>query len=217
MKILSSICFAAIIIFQLRNYLWFYMMGRFERSIWACNPILVLTVIGLSLLILLGTWVVSLFLRKNRLWTTVVFLCAIAFTGPLWMLLPPGSLVVYGLRNHIMELWTLDDLRRFTHEVEQEMPGIIVHENESDYVIKRRGDAYDKLREKYSFMKWGIGGKGNPNISERDDALNVMWGGALFGSLGFSISIWGKRIDPHPDPETKVLRMSDDIYFYYGE
>ncbi len=116
-----------------------------------------------------------------------------------------------------MQFWTLDDLRRFAREVHEKIPGIDVTENESNQEIQDRGDVYAKLREEYPFMKWGIGGKGNPYIYDREGTMKVEWGGALPGHWGFAIALDGKRIDPEPDPDTRILRVSDDIYFYDGD
>jgi len=191
-------------------------MGRLEGSIWDFfNPFITAPSDLIFMLILGVIWVASLFARKNRTWTTVMLLSSIAVISSMFVLPPPGSLVVYGIRSRIMEHFSIDDLRHFARNVHEKRPNIDITENDSS--IRKQGADYEMLEQQYPFMKWGVGGEGNPYITDRDGLLTVEWGGALPGHWGFSIRIDGRKNDPNPDPHTHVLRMSDDIYFYHGE
>ena len=216
MKIVSSLSLLFIIANQVGSYGCFYFMGRLEGSFWEFFNPFITAPSDLILLLILGVvWIVSLCIRKNRLWTTVTLLSGIAVIALLFVLPAPGSLVVYGIRNRVMEQFSIDDLRHFARDVHEKRPNIDITEN--DPSIKEQGADYDKLEQQYSFMKWGIGGKGNPYIIDRDGLLTVEWGGALPGHWGFSVRMDGGKNSPDPEPLTHVLRASEDIYFYHGE
>ncbi|HEV3272629.1 MAG TPA: hypothetical protein VGZ93_10655 [Candidatus Methylacidiphilales bacterium] len=220
MKSLSSICLAAVIVCLIGSYLSFYSMGSLEHSMWEFfDPFITGPIIIISFLVLVVTWIVSLCLRKHMLWTTGMLVGFIALAGLYWygVLPPPGCTVVYGIRNHVMKVCTLDDLRRFARSVHQDVPGIDVFDGDTSSLSKDRAVAYQKLQKAYPFLNWGIGLHPDGTVWEKDGAVIVEWGGALPGHWGFSVTVDGRKNDPDPDPDARILRMSDDIFFYHGD
>jgi hypothetical protein len=220
MKILSSLCLLLIIVCQIGSYPFAYSMGWLGRSMWEFfNPFITGPLILVSFLVLVITWIASLWAPKTRLWTTTMFLGFLVLAGLDWyrVLPPPGSAVVYGIRNHVMQACTLDDLRHFTHDVHRDIPNIDVFHGDASALVGDRAEAYRKLQGHYPFLNWGLGQGDGPLIQERDGALNVEWGGALPGHWGFSVTVDGGKNESETDSDTQVLRMSDDIYFYHGD
>ena len=123
-----------------------------------------------------------------------------------------NELIIYGMRDRMMRDYSLNDLRRLAREIDQlprfpnTLPGptkIFMSED-----VDKTG-----LKGKYSFLSWGKGHgfEGPSAITESDGVVTVWWGGALRGHWGFSVAVNGKRAEP--DQDTKILRMSDDIFF----
>jgi hypothetical protein len=158
------------------------------------------------------------FRAKEQLWTTGMILGAAASIAvQSYLLPPPGSFIIYGIRDHVMRDYTLDDLRRFAQDMHQETPNFnISHGNTSGLSPNQRA-AFQKLAGKYSFLKWGIAKGDGPTIEGSDDSVYMEWGGPLYGHWGFSVGLLNGRNDPQPDPDLRILRVSDDIYFYHGE
>jgi hypothetical protein len=212
----SLLAFFTIILFGLGEYPGWYSMGWVTGSSQRYfNPFTELAAIFICLPLLLGCWIVSLFLRRHRLWTTTILAGAVLSYTFLFLLLPPpGCMTIYGIRDHVMKVATLDDLRNLAREIDKNP--IDLDEN----TVLDSGDTLKRLRplqQRYPFLAWGIGGHGNPYVSVTDDILKIEWGGALPGHWGFCVAANGVRITPPADPDLRVIRMSDDIYFYDGD
>jgi len=52
---------------------------------------------------------------------------------------------------------------------------------------------------------------GPTHVHEEDGVVNVQWGGALVGYWGFSVAVNGGKLYLPSEPNTKALRLSDDI------
>jgi hypothetical protein len=175
-------------------------------------------------LILIILFITSLFLKRHRVWLLVgliIFWPIVISTSFLTINFcdPGSSLVLRGLYDRIMHDYTLDDLRHFARDVDKAgilKSGYIDHGDISHLTPEQR-EAFTQLRKKYSFMRWMDDGRffNGPSISEDKDIIYVLWGGALEGHWGFSISANGSRNEPHPNFEIDTLRLSDDIYLYY--
>ena len=186
----------------------------------------------LFFLVPLGLWVVSLIRKKNRLWTTWALFGYIAFaalgtytflaalglgnlTLPLW--LTPGFA---GLRDRVLQKNSLDDLRQFAHDFQQECPGMEVSNSHiypvGVYDVGKEASAeamaarlakFQILRKKYDFLNLGP-------MEVRDDGTDVSlsWNGPT-KEWGVCILTNGTQNDPYANHEE--FAASDDIRFFY--
>jgi len=122
-----------------------------------------------------------------------------------------------------MHDYTLNDLRQFAKDVDQARlikVGWINH-GDLSYLTDDQKAVFYILQKKYPFMLWMNDGRilHGPSIANfgDDNIVNFEWGGALPGHWGCSISIDGSKNEPEPDPDRTLLRVSDDIYFYFGD
>jgi hypothetical protein len=134
--------------------------------------------------VLLITWIISMILRKHRLWTTAMLIGLLALIGFQFTILPPSHhLIVYSMRDRVMRDYSLDDLRHFAREVDQlpRLPG-----NEAGPTKSFRGRELDKsgLKEKYPFLYWG----GESAILAKGMVWLMRGGVALFQATG--VSAW---------------------------
>ena len=220
LKGLSLAGLLVLIGFYLAEYLGFYSMGWVDGSFQLyVNPFTEIPVLVVCLPLLLGTWSASFVLGRNRLWTTAMVASLAGFIGLKFVLPPSGCTTVYGNRDHVMKVATLEDLRHFTRDVHRDIPDINVFHGDFSGLSGKQAEVYRKLQDAYPFMKWSLGGRGRdgPSVYERDGVLNVDWGGALPGHWGFSVAVDGGENVPYPDPDTRSLLMSNDIYFYHGD
>jgi hypothetical protein len=218
MKILSSLCLAVAIACQAAGYYGMYSMGRLGSAwvylnFFTLDPILFLAVVAL-----VGICLVSLFRRSDTVWSAAMLCGFIASMGlQLYVLPHPRSLVIYGLRNHVMQVCAPDDLRHFARDIHRDIPGITLSNGAADSLSENQAAAYRKLRETYPFLQWDLGPTGGPTIYERGDAINIDWGGPAVGHWGFSVTFDGAKNGSDKGPRAEILRVSDDIYFYHGE
>jgi len=129
----------------------------------------------------------------------------------------PDSLVIYGIRDHVMKVCTLEELRQFASQVHQNLPNTGIEHGDSSALIGQQAVAYQKLKETYPFLKWGLNIWDGPSVHDWGNTVGVEWGGPWLGHRGFCVSINGQKNDPDYNPKPRILRMSNDIYFYHGE
>ena len=218
-KILAMACIIILVVWDGLLYLGFYSMGWLGGFWEFANPFTSNVIEPPALLLLVALWLSSLFSKKLRLWMTGAFALAVGIIVIEFTCLPPpGITTVYGIRDHVMKVATLDDLRAFARSIDENQ--IELSENEEPVISTAQMGAYKALEERYPFLNWGFGPHGHPchpYVRDSDNAVDVSWGGALPGHWGFSISVDGSKNEPTPDPDMRVIRMSDDIYFYHGD
>jgi hypothetical protein len=109
----------------------------------------------------------------------------------------------------------LDDLRGFARQFNENLSGTGINHGESSVLLGQQAVVYQKLTGTYPFLAWGLSRSDGPSINDWGKTVDVDWGGPMAGHWGFSVSVDGGKIDP--DPDMRILRMSDDIYFYHGD
>ena len=231
MKIASIACLVLASLLVVLNHLANYWLGYSEtpRADFAADPVFGLFIMEFPLfLILIILAIITLFLKKHRLWLLAVL---ISF-WPLVILIgfltqtfcsTESSLILRGLHDRIMHDYTLDDLRHFASDVDQS--GILksgqgygyVNHGEFSHLTPQQREAFEQLRKKYPFMRWMDDGRimHGPSIYGEKGVVDFEWGGALSGHRGCSISINGSKNEPYLDPQVVTLRLSDDIYLYF--
>jgi hypothetical protein len=220
MKLTSLIALVLVVICLMTDYVLNYWYGYYEVSL---RPIVWSVILELTEFILfpiilfpvlLIICIISLFKKKHRLWTTAMLVGFLALMGLiLERAIPhPRILVMYGMRERIMRDYSLDDLRHLARDVDQ------LPHSPNDPPGRDKGfmsEELDKtgLKGKYPFLSWGKthSFEGPSYIAETDGVVDVRWGGIPSGHWGFSVSVNGKRAEP--EPGTKILRVSDDIFF----
>jgi len=219
MKLTSLIALVLPIIFLMTEYVLNYWYGYYEESLSPISRSMMLELTEFILLLvlllpaLLIAWIISLFRKKHRLWTTAMLAGLLALIGFQLIVLHPSKLIIYGMRNRMMRDYSLDDLRRFARDIDQ------LPRPPNDHYGSTKGftmEDLDKteLKVKYPFLSWGKGPgfEGPSFITESDGLVNVRWGGALAGHWGFSVVVNGGKANPSL-LDAKILRVSDDIFF----
>jgi energy-coupling factor transporter transmembrane protein EcfT len=233
MKTASIACLVLASLLVVLNHLANYWLGYSEtiRAEFAADPVIGLfSMESAPFLILIILAIITLFLKKHRVWLLAVLISfwplviLIGFltltfcgTGP--------SLILRGLHDRIMHDYTLDDLRHFASDVDQagilkSGQGYVDHGDISSLNLTyEQKEAFAQLRKKYPFMHWMDEGRflHGPSILnyEEKGVVDFEWGGALSGHWGCSISTNGTKNASHPDSQAVILRLSDDIYLYF--
>jgi hypothetical protein len=165
--------------------------------------------------------------RKQRLWSYVGLLgfwplVILTFYLVQTFAKPAGELIAQGLRDRVMRDVTLDELRHFAKEVND--AGFLKVEDlvnplDISPLTSQQRDGFAKLGAKYPFMHWLDDGDQlrGPSLLNcgQDDVVEFEWAVKNRGHWGCSISIDGAKSETIPFPDAKILRVSDDIYFYY--
>lgn len=215
MKLFSSICFALAILCQLSFYADQYELGYYGRS-YVPGELLALLLWPILIFALIGAWLVALRHQTNRWWTTCALLGAVA---PFFCLPPPAYLNAYGLRDCVMKDYRPEDLRQLAKEIHLGLGfsnGQEIFFDEAEGMTDTQRRLYAQWVAQYHFL--------HRNTSPRDPVISnpgagvvdFMWGGG-FGHWGFCVATNGQKLTPEPVPHTKILHVSDDIYFYAGE
>jgi hypothetical protein len=110
-------------------------------------------------------------------------------------------MIAYGLRDRLAHDLSLDELRRFAREIDQMSPS---GNNKS---FTKMDLANTGLKKTYPFLSWSEGA----SVQETDGVADVRWGGFV-GHWGFSVAINGERLHLPSGPDSKALRISDDIF-----
>ena len=203
----SLVVLVLAIVCQMVQYVLCYWCGYYQKSF---SPILWVELLALFGFILflaaLITWGVSLFQRKQRLWTTAVLVGLLS----LWMLPSSHDLILHGMRDGMLRNYSLDDVRHFAHDIEHlSSSSVSLVAGERIFMHQDLDLAKIRLKEKYPFLTWCM------CIAERTNVVSVEWGG-FENHWGFTVAIDGKRIDPNPrnfwSPDHKTIRISDDIF-----
>ena len=218
MKILSSLCLVLAVACQAAGYFGMYSLG-WLGSAWrylnffTLDPFLFLAVAALVVV-----YAVSLLVRSHTVWCGamlggfVVSLCL-----QLYVLPPPVDMILYGVRDHVLQVSSLDEMRQFARDFHREIPYMAIIRGVVESLDDEQASAYHKLQRTYPFMKWSLEPGEGPSIYERDDRMNVEWGGPAEGHWGFSITLDGKKNESDKGPRAEILRVSDDIFFYRVE
>lgn len=218
MKILSSLCLLLAVACQAAGYYGMYSMGWLGSAWRYLNFFTLDPVLFLAVVALVGICLVSLFQRNQTVWSAAMLGGFVAsMCVQLYVLPHPVRLVIYGLRNHVMQECSLDELRRFAREIHRDIPGVTVAHGAASYLAENQAAAYRKLQETYPFLNWDLDPGDGPSVYERGDRINVDWGGPAAGHWGFSVTFDGEKNESDKGPHAEILRMSDDIYFYRGD
>jgi hypothetical protein len=218
MKFIGSICLILTVASLIAEYVGCYSLGWIGIFWGLSDPLLNFAFQFLLFLILLIMWLVSLFKKRSRTWTSLGMALFVGILLVDWYLLPrPVNLIVHGIRNHVMKVCTLDDLRRFSRSVHRDLPNIDIFHGDTSSLSAVQLITYQNLQNTYPFLNWGLGSRPDPLVSDHDGAVTVEWGGAMSGHWGFSISVDGSKNDPGTIDDSGIIRMSDDIYFFDGE
>jgi hypothetical protein len=218
MKLLSSLCLLVAVACQAASYYGMYSLG-WLGSAWrylnffTLDPVLFLSVVGL-----VGATIASLVLRSHIAWcVTMLAAFFVSLCVQLYVLPPPVRMVIYGVRNHVLQVSSPDDLRRFARDFHEAIPYQAIAHGSVESLSDNQAAAYRKMQESYPFMKWTLDAGDGPSIFERDSRVNVEWGGSTAGHWGFSITVDGAQNRPNKGPRSEILPVSDDIYFYRAE
>ena len=215
-KLISLACLLLLAVLLIHNHHALYWIGYLEtsRAFAERDPLIGLLCASALFLVLLVLLLISLIRKKERIWILFVILLYwpiffLAFKFPSFS--DPGE--VYGLRDRILKEYNLDDLRHFAHDYTQTAVGLSVIDGSVDIrFTPEQTAAFDKLKEKYPFLNWGIS---KPSIFQKNGTTNLDWQGPLNGHWGFSVTLNGRKNNPPNDPEFTILPASNDIYFYY--
>lgn len=198
----------------------FYWLG-FAETVAAMNATNPYWLLGVGLFVFVALFflfVSSLFRGRNRLWMR----CALVgffgfFLLPLELHLFHGLLVAKGLRQRMMRDFGAPELRLCVRDIADTLPaddrfqGYYCYQgNFMDLPVEEQAP-YEKLTNKYPFLKWNADGSSGPTVFHHQQIVNVYWNG-WFGKWGFSVDLTGKK--NVPDPWYMTERVSDDIYFY---
>jgi hypothetical protein len=219
MKLTSLIALILAVICLMWEYVLNYWYGYHEESlspiVW--NSICLLVELFILLPTLLIIWIVSLLRRKYRFWATATLVGFLALIGlRLGHIIPsPRILIMYGMRNRIIRDYSLDDLRRLAHDVDQLAPPQNAPLGQNKVFMREDVDK-TQLKQKYPFLTWGRAHSfnGPSAIAEEHGVVTVWWGGELSGHWGFGVAVNGGRAKP--DPYSRILRVSNDIFFFVG-
>lgn len=201
----------------LMRYVLSYRLGYYEKSYSALAYQDLLAFFGFIAFVYISIiWIISLFWKKHRLWTTGTMIGLLVLVG-LGQLMPHSNdIIVYGLRDRLMHEQNLEDLRRFAQEIDRiSRPRDNISGDTKSFMSEDL--AKTGLKEKYPFLQWVKGPvfNGPSYVDERDSVVAVRWGGALSGHWGFNIAVNGGKLDLPTEPYTKVLPLSDDIFVIY--
>jgi hypothetical protein len=231
MKTSSIVCLVLAGLLVILNHAANYWLGYSESSQagLASDPILGLLMECSIFGYLLFLVIISVFRKPRGRWP----LYSLIVFWPLVVLIEfsigrPGPLIVHGLRDRVMHDYSLDDLRQFARDVNQGISfkgnppfGKWINHGDTSELTESEKIVYTRLRQKYPFTHWMAGpqGRAGPSIASPEDGVVVFeWGGALPGHWGCSISTKGANNEDGSDvPDTTILHVSDDIYFFYGD
>jgi amino acid transporter len=217
MKAVSLTCLLVGVVMELLMYVANYAMGWGSTNslLLAGNSLMGLLVFFLVIVGLLVAVARSLYRREKRFWPTIclVIFVLVVFALPSVFVLP-GYMSAYGLRDHMMRDFTLDQLRSFAREVQA---GPIGGRSISPYDLSELSDSEKQtvldLRKKYPFLQWGSHGA---VVNSGADFVSLMWGSG-FGHWGCYIALDKTEGGPLDLPQVKILRISNDIYFFSGD
>jgi hypothetical protein len=201
-KRVSLIILVLAVICLLTRYVLCYWCGYYQKSF---APIGFLTFFEFILFpILLIVWIVSLFQRQHRLWTTMMLGGILVFVGLKHILPWPDNLILYGMRDGMVRNYKLDGIRYFARDFDQ-LPRLPNTLGVFKLFYWNRDLANTGLKEKYSFLARC------ECISEADNEVSVVW--SRYWRLIVAVD-GKKRIDPqHLETSVKIIRVSDDVVF----
>ena len=206
---LMGICLAS-------RYALNYWLGYHEQSYlplaWQLLLVLISFVVFLYLLFI---WIISLVRKNQRLWTTGMIVIVFILMGLGWVL-PPRDMIIYGLRERLLQDYTLEELRSFAKDIDQALPQS--HQiSRNTKILDREDLTKNGLKEKYSFLSWMkvAHSDGPAYVSEKGGVVNVRWGSSFLGRWGFSVAVNGGKLDLPSESYSKALRLSDDIFVVY--
>lgn len=135
---------------------------------------------------------------------------------------PAGDLIAHGLRDRVLRDVSPDQLRHFAKEVKEGeflKDADLLNALDTSGLTARQQTLFAQMQAKYPFMHWLDDGDQlrGPSLLNcgQDDVVEFEWAVKNRGRWGCSISIDGAKNETIPFPNATILRVSDDIYFYY--
>jgi hypothetical protein len=165
--------------------------------------------------------------KKGRAWSFIGLLgfwpvVLLTFFLVQTFAIPGGEVTMRGLRDRVMDDYSLDDLRHFAKDVndgEILKDEDLVSQSETSGLTDSQRAALAQLVSKYPLMHWLDDDEKwfGPSLLDygQDNVVAFEWGGDNRGRWGCSISVDGSKNEPVYGSPMKVLRVSDDIYFYF--
>jgi hypothetical protein len=199
------IIFFLALICLMTRYVLCYLSGYYHFTALTLDLEALSALLGFILFpILLIVWIVSLFRRKHRLWTTAMLAGMLVFMGLKYILPPPDDLILYGMRDGMLRNYGLEDMRHFARDFDQ-LPCLPNTLGVYKLYYWNKDLAKTGLKEKYPFLAQC------ECISEADNEVSVVW--SRYWRLIVAVN-GKKRIDPkHLETSLKIIRASDDIVF----
>jgi hypothetical protein len=233
MRTATIVCLILASLLVILTRLASYWLGYSEihQALLASDPFIFLFCESVVFLVLIIFFFLAWFTKRNRKFLLVSLFSFWPLVILTFLLIDSscGSanfFVLRGLRDRITHDYTLEDLRDFAKDVNQ--TGILrkaekgwIDNHDSSNLTPLENQAVDQIRKKYPFMLWlDIGSYTHgPCILQRgdDEIVNFEWGGALQGHWGCSITTDKSRNEPYSNKDLVIIRLSDDIYLYYGD
>lgn len=222
MRIASIVCCTVFVLCLLSLPVIDYAGGRscMPLSVPPFFPALIVPVgIGFVAVVTLAAIAIKSFgQRKQRNWAIWALIGIVLATTAFVLTAAhlPGFL--HGLRDRFVAEVGYAQMRELAKEVSQNASqlapyGMIQRPWKWGPVTEAEQKRWDELASRYPFLNRT---RLSSEIMVQDGIVEVSWGGALIG-------LWGFRVSPDgavPDLDTKrwrVLRVADDIQFFYGE
>jgi hypothetical protein len=219
MKLTSIICIVVFLLCLAGLPVLSYLGGRvgmpliFPAVLLLPAEIAPLGVGFLAGVILLGTAVRSVIVRRQRRWTfgglAVVSVAAGIFR--LAVPHPPGFLA--GLRDRFATKVGYATMREFAKEVLLTDREVISKQYSSSETPQEELRQWEELALRYPFLRWNFE---MGTVVSRDGVVELHWGSPLAGHWGFQVVPGGTVNDLDPE-DGRALRVSEDIQFvrYY--
>jgi hypothetical protein len=123
--------------------------------------------------------------KKGR-WALGTLLAVAVFLGVTRFVLPPlGFMSMYGTKDSVLSVASLDDLRQLALAVDKYK---IQTQGSKSELAPDQAVAFRQLREKYPFLKWQVGSR-DVLISERGNVVTFEWVGSRAGNWGFKVGL----------------------------
>jgi hypothetical protein len=156
--------------------------------------------------------IVSLFMKRHRLWTWSCLFLALLLPVLVASILGQYKLTARGLRDRILHNYSPDDLRRFARTVHEQLPALRANDHcidalsEINTLPKDQKQRYLELRKEFTFL-------GQARVLEDENGrVSVLFDGNL-EFIGFAVSL----DDPQQIRSSDYLLslpVSDDIVFF---
>lgn len=215
MKSLSTLCLLIAVASLAAGSYGMYSLGGLG-DIWRYfNSFYLGPVIFLAVVVMVACSIISLFQRGGRGWCAAMLsLFFIALAVQLYAMPSPNAMIVRGIHDRVLRANPPDELRHFARDFHQAIPYLAINRGMTQALDEKQSVAYAKMKLAYPFMTWSLEPGEGPSIYERDNRINVEWGGAAAGKWGFSVTLDGTKNESDKGPAAELLPISDDIFFY---